>query len=170
MKRKIIFIWSIYFAFVFLLFSSVTMGQTKLSYLPNKKLVRDIILENDVVKYKITIDKSVKLASVVDKKMGIDFLENNSDLMFFSHRVPRFIDDSGFHLFTLEDKKSTDEVSVSIVQQSSYVENPFIITQTFTLAEGYELHWNVELINTATGGRAYRNPQTKTSNITFPVM
>ncbi|MBA7533958.1 hypothetical protein ES705_26204 [subsurface metagenome] len=85
MKRKIIFIRSIYFAFVFLLFSSVTMGQTKLSYLPNKKLVRDIILENDVVKYKITIDKSVKLASVVDKKTGIDFLENNSDLMFFSH-------------------------------------------------------------------------------------
>ena len=53
MKRKIIFIWSIYFAFVFHLFSSVTMGQTKLSYLPNKKLVRDIILENDVVKYQL---------------------------------------------------------------------------------------------------------------------
>ncbi len=146
------------------------MGQTKLSYLPNREIVKHIIIENDKVKYELTLDKSVKLASIIDKKTGIDYAENNPDLMFISARLSFYLDDVGYHQFTIEDEKSAREFSVTVKQQSSYVENCLIITQTFTLGEDYDLRWNIKIINTATGGRAYHLPRNRTSRITFPVM
>ncbi|MBC8181514.1 hypothetical protein H8E88_10365 [candidate division KSB1 bacterium] len=158
------------FLFIFMFLFSDVRAHVKLTYLPNKQLVKNVVLENDHVKYTINIDKGVKLSSAVDKKTNIDYMNGNSDLMFFSQRTPWWLDDVGFQLFTFTDKEDNDKVSVSINQRSSYVENPFNVTQTFTLGNGYELSWNVLSENTATGGRAYREPQTRASNITFPVM
>jgi hypothetical protein len=149
---------------------SETKAQVKLTYVPNKQVVRNIVLENGHVKYTINIDKGVKLSTVIDKNANIDYMAGNSALMFFSQRAPWWLNDAGFQLFTFNDKKDNGNVSVSIEQRSSYVENPFIVTQTFTLGEGPELSWKVQSENTATGGRAYREAQTRYSNITFPVM
>ncbi len=167
---KLNIVWAIIFLYVFMFLHSETNAQVKLTYLPNKQLVRNIVLENEHVKYTINIDKGVKLSAAIDKKSNIDCMAGNSNLMFFSQRQPWWLDDVGFQLFTYNDKKDNGNVSVSINQRSSYVENPFIVTQTFTLGEGPELSWKVESENTATGGRAYRDPQTRYSNITFPVM
>jgi hypothetical protein len=151
-------------------FNSETNAQVKLTYEPNKQLVKKIVLENDLVKYTIKIDKGVKLSTAIDKKTNVDYMEGNGDLMFFSQRTPWWLDDVGFQLCTFKDKKENANVSVSINQRSSYVENPFLVTQMFTLGAGAELSWKVQSENTATGGRAYREPQTRYSNITFPVM
>jgi hypothetical protein len=145
-------------------------AQAKLIYLPNKQHVRNIVLENEHVKFTITIDKGVKLSEAVDKKSNVDYMAGNGSLLFFSQRCPWWLDDVGFQLFSHEDKKENGKVSVSVIQRSSYVENPFVVTQTFTLGEGPELIWNVQSKNTATGGRAYREAQTRFSNISFPVM
>jgi hypothetical protein len=150
--------------------NSETHAQVNLTYLPNKQLVRNIVLENEHVKYTINIDKGVTLSAAIDNKTNIDYMADNSNLMFFSQRTPWWLDDVGFQLFTFNDQRDNGKVSVSINQRSSYVENPFNVTQTFTLGEGPELGWKVQSENTATGGRAYRDPQTRYSNITFPVM
>ena len=167
---KLSIVWSIIFLYVFMFPHSETHAQVKLTYLPNKQLVRNIVLENEYVKYMINIDKGVKLSTAIEKKSNIDYMTGNSNLMFFSQRCPWWLDDAGFQLFTFNDKKDDGKVSISIIQRSSYVENPFIVTQTFTLGEGPELSWKVQSENTATGGRAYREAQTRYSNITFPVM
>ncbi|MCD6322272.1 MAG: hypothetical protein J7L77_04535, partial [Clostridiales bacterium] len=70
----------------------------------------------------------------------------------------------------IDDRIHGENVSVSVTQKSSYVENPLIVTQTFSLSEDSELTWKVEIVNSAIGGRAYRSPQTITSNISFPLM
>jgi hypothetical protein len=163
-------ILTILFLYILIFPQSETHAQAKLTYLPNKQLVRNIVLENEHVKFTISIDKGVKLSSAIDKKMDIDYMDGNDNLMFYSQRQPWWLNDVGFQLFTYNDDKDDGKVSVSIIQQSSYVENPFIVTQTFTLEEGPELSWKVQSENTATGGRAYREAQTRYSNITFPVM
>ena len=167
---KLSIVWSIIFLYVFMFPHSETHAQVKLTYLPNKQLVRNIVLENEHVKYMININKGVMLSTAIEKKSNIDYMTGNSNLMFFSQRCPWWLDDAGFQLFTFNDKKDDGKVSISIIQRSSYVENPFIVTQTFTLGEGPELSWKVQSENTATGGRAYREAQTRYSNITFPVM
>jgi hypothetical protein len=167
---KLRVVLAIIFLYVFMFPNSETHAQVNLTYLPNKQLVRNIVLENEHVKYTINIDKGVTLSAAIDNKTNIDYMAGNSNLMFFSQRTPWWLDDVGFQLFTFNDQRDNSKVSVSINQRSSYVENPFIVTQTFTLGEGPELDWKVQSENTATGGRAYRDPQTRYSNITFPVM
>lgn len=146
------------------------LAKGEIKYIPDKANVKNIVLENETVQYTISLDRSVKLTSAVEKATGIDFLAGNLPLMFLSIRIPLWLDDVGYHLFTIKDKKTRKDVSVSISQKSSYVENPLIVTQTFSLGAGPELAWNVKVLNSATGGRAYRAPQTITSDITFPLM
>jgi hypothetical protein len=132
--------------------------------------VRNLVLENEHVKFTIKIDKGVKLSSAIDKKLSIDYMDGNNDLMFYSQRQTWWLDDVGFQLFTIDESMDDGKVSVSITQQSSYVENPIIVTQTFSLGEGPELGWKILSENTATAGRAYREAQTRYSNISFPLI
>lgn len=160
------------FLFFFVISFSLNgiIAQVKLNYLPNKENVRNIVLENEHVKFTITVDKGVKLSSAIDKKTNIDYINGNDQLLFFSQRCPWWLDDTGFQLFNVVDETDNDNVTVSVTQRSSYVENPFIVIQSFSLGDSPELEWKVTSENTATGGRAYREPETRQSNITFPVM
>jgi len=169
-ENRFCIIWTSIILFIFVFSYADIFAQATLTYLPNKQLVRDVVLENEHVKYTIRIDKGVNLASAIDKKMNIDFMDGNDDLMFYSQRQRLWLDDVGFQLFTIDESKDDGKVSISIRQQSSYVENPIIVTQTFTLGRGPELGWKILSENTATGGRAYREAQTRYSNITFPLM
>ena len=148
----------------------VTGQQTSVSYIPDKDLVRNIILENGLIKYELTLDKGVHLTGATDKSTGLDHLQNNPDLLFISQRIPWHIIDVGFQLFQVEEERTGEHVTIRIRQQSTYVENPFIIIQEFSLDQGYELDWKATIINTATGGRAYHEPMTMATRITFPVM
>jgi len=139
------------------LFISMVQGQEK------------IVLENSRVKYLISVDKGVHLSQIIHKETGTDFLADSPDLLFLSFRIPRFLDDVGFQLFTVEEDQGLNTTSVKITQQSTYVENPFFITQEFSLGEGDELQWKIRVINTATGGRAFHTPQNRAGRITFPV-
>ncbi len=170
MKRNYISRLSSYLFIILAITPIFLRGQARLTYLPEEELVREIVLENEVVKYIITLNKSVNLTRAIDKKTGIDYLKDSPDLMFISARDNASIVDVGFHLFTIEEQNMGDEVSIEIKQQSSYVENPFILTQTFTLGKDTELGWKARIMNTATGGRAYRDPQTRSCKITFPVI
>ncbi len=158
---------TLFILFIFTFVNQIA-AKTTLSLLPDKETVRQIVMENEKVKYTLLVDKSVKISSCVEKKTGVDILEDNPPLNFISARDPLWLDDVGYHLFTVDTKQSNDIVSVTIVQKSSYVENPVVITQTFSLANGAELSWTVNLHNTATGGRAYREPLTKRTLVSFP--
>lgn len=150
--------------------SPKSYAKTKLSFLPDRAHVKNIVLENEIMQYTILLDRGVKLAGAKELATGIDFLRGNRPLMFISVRLPLWLDDVGFQLFTIDDRIHGENVSVSVTQKSSYVENPLIVTQTFSLSEDSELTWKVEIVNSAIGGRAYRSPQTITSNISFPLM
>ena len=156
--------------FILLSSHSEVSAQASLKFMPSKDLVRDIVLENDLVKYVITVDKGVALSGAVDKTMNIDYMEDKNALMFISQRNPLWLDDVGYQVFTLEEKESGGVVSVSITQRSSYYENPFILTQTFSLGGGPELTWNVLSENTAKPGGPYNESGIRNSIITFPVM
>ena len=151
-------------------FPAAAPAESEIKYLPDKVHVKNIVLENDMFRYTISLDRSVKLTSAVEKATGTDFLAGNPPLMFTAVRMSSWIDDVGYHLFTAEDSETEKGACISITQKSSYVENPLIVTQTFTLGTGPELGWSVKVLNSATGGRAYRGPQSITSRITFPLM
>ena len=142
----------------------------QLRYRPSKEAVTEIVLENEKVQYTILLDNTVKLSRAVIKATNMDLLQGNSPLTFSSVRLPLWLDDVGYHLFTIDESKSQNAVEISIHQQSSYVENSFVVVQTFSLGTGLELGWRAKVINTATGGRSYRTPRTRTAEITFPVM
>jgi len=152
------------------LIPSTSHADIQLKYSPAKETVRYIILENDSVQYKLLLDKGIYVTNIVDKISGTDLMQNNSPLMFTSVLNPLWLDNVGFHLFTIQEKQTENKKSVTIVQQCSYVENPIILIQTFSLDKSPRLSWKVQIHNTATGGRAYREPLTIRSDITFPVM
>ena len=149
---------------------TTSLARVKISYIPDKEHVKKIVLENEVVRYTISLNGGIKLAGAVNLATGSDALAGNPYLAFFSIRNPWWLDDVGFHLITIKDKQVAGIVSVTVTQQSSYVENPLIVTQTFSLGTEPELGWNVKVRNTATGGRSYRSPRTWYSEITFPLM
>ena len=142
----------------------------QLRYLPNKETVKEIILENEEIRYAISLDNTVKLSSALMKATNIDLLQGNSPLTFSSVRMSLPLDDVGYHLFTVRESTSPNAVEISIRQQSSYVENSAVVIQVFSLGTGLELHWRARVVNTATGGRSHRVPRTRTAEITFPLM
>ena len=150
--------------------STPSLAEIKLKYIPDKANVRKVVLENETMRYTLSLDGSVKLSGAVNIANGSDALAGNPDLLFLSVRNRLWLDDVGFHLVTIKDKQTARSVSVTITQQSSYVENPLILTQTFSLGNGPELEWNAKVRNTATGGRSYRAPRTWYSEIAFPLM
>ena len=147
-----------------------SLSKAQLRYFPDKQNVHYVVLENDSVAYKIQLQQGVRITGIVEKKSGIDYVQNNPPLLFTSVRNPLWLDDVGFQLFTIQDDETENSISITITQQSSYVENPIVLAQTFSLDDSPQLSWVVEIHNTATGGRAYRDPLTKTSDITFPFM
>ena len=160
-----------------LLIMSPHVGEVRaevgLRFIPNKEQVRDIVLENDHVKYTITINKTVMLSQALLKASGADLMAGNPPLTFSAVRIRQWgggIDDVGFQLFTIDESLTKDRVSVSIRQQSSYVENSAIVSQTFTLGDSPELSWKSTVLNSATGGRSYREPRNRSSRVTFPLM
>ena len=64
----------------FVLFTQFSLFQIyakpRVSFLPNKSQVKEIILENDVYSYKIAIDNAVKLVHVIDS-VNIDSHAND---------------------------------------------------------------------------------------------
>ncbi|HUU27737.1 MAG TPA: hypothetical protein VM123_07985 [archaeon] len=146
------------------------LAASKVTYIPDIKNVQEIILENEVIRYAISVDKSVWITSAMEKATGISLLAGNPPLMFLSIRSFQNGADVGYNLFTVKEEKGAEDVTVRITQSSGYVENPLVVTQSFTLGQGPLLAWNVKVLNSATGGRAYRQPQTVTSRITFPLM
>ena len=166
-KSSFLFLFS---CVLFIVLPARSLAKGKIIYIPDKEHVKSIVLENETLRYTISLDGAVKLASVVEIATGADILTGNVPLALFSIGKALWLDDVGYHLITIKDKETRKEVSVSVTQKSAYVENPLIVTQTFSVGTGPELAWNVKVLNSATGGRAYRAPQTVTSHITFPFM
>ncbi|HEC62718.1 MAG TPA: hypothetical protein ENI27_10780 [bacterium] len=50
------------------------------------------------------------------------------------------------------------------------MQNPLVVSQTFTLETGPELIWKVKVLNTSTAGRDHPEARTITSSVTFPLM
>ncbi|MEC9456044.1 MAG: hypothetical protein VX537_01305 [Candidatus Neomarinimicrobiota bacterium] len=156
---------------------SLTLGQLMakstitLKYVPDKEQVKEIILENTSHQYTITIDNAVRLVSIIDKLSGYDYLENNEPLIFTScYPKGRWLDNVGYQLFTVDEVSKDGRKGVSIWQQSSYVENSWVVVQEFSLGDDSELYWKSTITNTATGGRSYRVPRARPSTVKFPVI
>ena len=142
-----------------------------LKYIPQKETVEEIILENETYQYTIKIDNAVRLQSIIEKSSGYNYLQKNEPLVFTScYPRGRWLDNVGYQLFTVKEFSKEERQGVSIRQQSSYVENSWIVVQEFSLGEGMELYWKSTVINTATGGRSYRLPRARPSTIKFPVI
>ncbi len=142
-----------------------------LKYIPQKETVEEIILENETYQYTIKIDNAVRLQSIIEKSSGYNYLQKNEPLVFTScYPRGRWLDNVGYQLFTVEEFSEEERQGVSIRQQSSYVENSWVVVQEFSLGEGMELYWKSTVINTATGGRSYRLPRARPSTIKFPVI
>ena len=142
-----------------------------LKYIPQKETVEEIILENETYQYTIKIDNAVRLQSIIEKSSGYNYLQKNEPLVFTScYPRGRWLDNVGYQLFTVKEFSKEERQGVSIRQQSSYVENSWVVVQEFSLGEGMELYWKSTVINTATGGRSYRLPRARPSTIKFPVI
>ncbi|MCD6374000.1 MAG: hypothetical protein J7L94_00640, partial [Caldisericaceae bacterium] len=82
--------------------SPKSYAKTKLSFLPDRAHVKNIVLENEIMQYTILLDRGVKLAGAKELATGIDFLRGNRPLMFISVRLPLWLDDVGFQRFTID--------------------------------------------------------------------
>ena len=76
----------------FVLFTQFSLFQIyakpRVSFLPNKSQVKEIVLENDVYSYKIAIDNAVKLVHVIDKTSDYDYMKDSGSLIFTSSPDP----------------------------------------------------------------------------------
>ncbi len=118
-------------AIVFCFFAKTVTARTTLSYVPSRELVKQIVLENEAVRYILEVDKtSVKLAGIIDKESGTDYMAGHEPLQFLAAKELWGIRDVGYHRFTFDEEEIRDGVSVSISQKSVYSENYFKVTQT----------------------------------------
>ena len=146
-------------------------GKPTVTYIPDKEQVKEIVLENNSHRYTIAIDNAVKLVSILDKSSGYDYLVKNETLIFTSvYPKGRWLDNVGYQLFTVDEVSKDGRKGVSIWQQSSYVENSWVVVQEFSLGDNSELYWKSTITNTATGGRSYRVPRARPSTVKFPVI
>ena len=167
----------LYFSLKALLIISILCPLTiyadaQVTYFPNKERVEQIVLENDIVKYTIEVKRHVRLKSLVDKNTGKDLLEGNPPLTFCSvSGQGRWDSESEYHFFTFDDQQTKLGVSLQISQQvGSFVQNPLVISQSFTLQAGSDLIWKAEVLNTSAAGRDHPEARTITSGVTFPLM
>jgi hypothetical protein len=128
-----------------LIFQLTPLKSADVKFIPNKANVREIVLENEDVSYTLVMDRRVKLVKAIDKKTGVDVLENSEALVLVAVGHSWSLLDVGFHLFTVSERKSGQSVSVTIREQSSYTENPLVVTQTFTLGTGPGIDWQAKI-------------------------
>jgi len=153
-----------------LLLTTAGFAEVRLTYVPSKELVKDVILENDSARYALKLDRGVYLSSMTLKKTGTDLLSGQAPLMLLSVRLPWSFIDVGYQLMTVADQISKDRVSITIHQECGYVDNPLPVDHTFVLGTGPELAWKAVVTNTSTGGRAYRDPEAVASQVTLPFL
>ena len=147
-----------------------TLADAEIHYIPDRENPRHVVLENDHVRYVLSLDRGVRLAELVDKRSGADLLAGNDPLAFVSVRQPWPLNDVGYDILTLEEVQMDGRVGVVSRHRSSYVENMFIVTQRFTLGDGVELHWTADVKNNSTAGVDYREVQPVQGQIRFPLM
>ena len=148
------------------------LAAASLSYLPDKANVKNIVLENELIRYTILLDRGAALAGAVEKTSGTDWLEGNPPLMFSS--VGRL----GNYLYSVVENKTGKGVSITVIQRPMYSANLLEIKQTFFLGDSAGLEWELEATNTSP--RAKETPlyplkwttveQEVTSNISFPLI
>ncbi len=139
-------------------------------YSPDRNNARHVTLENESVLYTLELDRGVKLVQLVDKTTGADLMAGNEPLLFVSARVPGSFQDVGYDMLTLEEENADGVVTVTITQRSTYVENPLVVTQSFSLGDGPELGWTADILNGSEAGRDYREAQTIAGRVRFPLM
>jgi len=163
-RQASILIW-----ILLIIFQLTPLHSAEVKYVPNKANVREIVLENQQMSYTLIIDGRVKLAKAINKTTGNNVLEGNQPLTLVTTRHPWSLIDVGFHLFTVDEMKSGNNVSVTITEESSYVENPLVVTHTFSLGTGPGLDWQAKIAYSDV-----RQPPPLysggNSTITFPVM
>ncbi|HUU28315.1 MAG TPA: alpha-amylase family protein [archaeon] len=160
------------FAAVSSLCPRTVQANAELKYLPSKEQVEQVVLENDFVRYTFEIKRQVKLKSLIDKTTGQDFMKCNPPLTFCDvSGQGRWDNESEYHLFAFSDRVTENGVSVSISQQAgSYVQNPLVVSQIFSLEAGPELIWEAKVLNTSAAGRDHPEARAITSSVSFPLM
>jgi hypothetical protein len=94
--------------FCYIVFWSIPAGslaQVRISYFPDRINVQKILLENEKIKYTISLERNPKLAGAFDKPAGRDLMAGNEPLMFISVRMESLLADVGYQLFTLKEEK-----------------------------------------------------------------
>ncbi|HNW59613.1 MAG TPA: hypothetical protein PKI62_08055 [bacterium] len=163
---------SIRFLLTLITFTAVlnSPAGVRLTFVPSKELVREVILENDSVRFELLIDRGVYLAGMTEKSTGVNLMAGNPPLLFLSVRLPWDFPDVGYQIFSVQEQQAADRVSVTVRQECTYVENPLPVEQTFSLGTGRELAWSARMTNTSTGGRTFRDPESVASTITLPFL
>ena len=149
---------------------AATFADAEIQYIPNRDNPRQVIMENDHVRYVLFLDRGVHLAELVDKRSGVDLLAGNAPLAFVSVRQPWQLNDVGYDLLTLDEVQMEGHVGIISRHRSSYVENTFVVTQQFTLGDGVELGWTVDVKNNSMAGVDYREAQPVQGLVRFPLM
>ena len=149
---------------------TTTFADAEIQYLPNRENPRQVVMENDDVRYVLALDRGVRLAELIDKRSGIDLMAGNDPLAFVSVRQPWPFNDVGYDVLTLQEIEMEGHVGIITRHRSSYVENTFVVTQQFTLGDGVELGWTVDVKNNSMAGLNYREAQAVEGLIRFPLM
>ena len=135
---------------------AAAFADAEIQYLPNRENPRQVVMENDDVRYVLALDRGVRLAELIDKRSGVDLLAGNDPLAFVSVRQPWPFNDVGYDILTLEEVEMEGHVGIITRHRSSYVENAFIVTQQFTLGDEVELSWTADVKNNSMAGLNYR--------------
>ncbi|MFC1620454.1 hypothetical protein ACFL45_10980 [Candidatus Neomarinimicrobiota bacterium] len=160
----------------FMLLPLVSLQSADVKFIPNKANFKEIVLENEQMRYTLIIDGRVKMASALDKTTGVDVFDNNPPLTMISSQFAWNIIDVGVQMFTAEESKSGDKATVTITEQSTYYENPIIVTHTFSLGSAPDLEWKASFLNNGklkpefAGNADITNWATLSSNVMFPIM
>jgi hypothetical protein len=143
-------------------------ADSQVLFLPDRKNVQAVVLENELVSYEISLTEGVALARLTQKGFTKDFLAGNPALLFSSVRSIR---DVGYQILQVEDQSvKGSDASVVVTERSTYAENLLEVIQTFSLGQGPELGWNLRVRSLSAPGVGYRTAISVPSRITLPLL
>jgi hypothetical protein len=133
------------FLLIFLGAMSSVYGNPKITLLPNEKVPKQIILENDSLLVKVELGRYVYFTSFKDKISEVDFINPEKPAPVVKINSQWHLLQVGFNIWQVSKLEDKDKDGIQIELFSDYLENPYHLFIKLTMSDNQELDLDLSI-------------------------
>ncbi len=122
-------------------------ADVRIKAIPNESTPRTIILENDSLSMKISLDWKLSVKSLKFKKKNIELIQSDTPMPLIGIENQWTLFNVGFGIRNVSIQRTKEFSTVLIHAYSNYLENPFHIFVQLSIGENPEIKAKIWLVN-----------------------